>query len=201
MTRLSPEERKTLEAYKIIAFDRNTTHGNPDFWRPEFEKFRGLLPQGLILDIGCGAGRDALLFEQEKYKYIGVDLSEDMLRQARIIAPTSIFLSMNMYNLGFAKHSFDGFWAAASLLHVPKNNIRDILAEIRRVVKSNGIGFISLKYGVEEKMVLESSGTERFFSFYTLNEFIFILVENGFDLLEFQQSRNYVWLTYLVKVL
>ncbi len=197
---LSPEEEKNMEAYKTIALDRNTTHGNPDFWRPEFEKFRELLPQGLILDVGCGAGRDAILFKEAQYKYVGIDLSEDMLAAARKVAINMNFLPMNICNLGFADHSFDGFWAAASLLHVPKNNIRKILADIKRVVKPGGTGFVTLKYGLEEKVVPEPSGTERFFSFYTQREFWYILAENGFEVLEGDQNRNNVWLTYLVKI-
>lgn len=207
---LSPEEQKTLEAYKIISKGRNKTHANPDFWRPEFEKFRKLLPTGKVVDIGCGGGRDALLFTQFKeYEYTGTDISEDMLLGAKELVPQANFQTMDMYNLDFAPQSLDGFWAAASLLHIPKRNLATVLQEIKRVTKPKGIGFIAIKEGNGEKMVQGTlEGDERFFSFYNDEGFSKSLEDNGFTILERNRDmREYnppknltVWLLYFVRV-
>ena len=52
---------------------------------------------------------------------------------------------MDFYKLNFPSGSFDGFWASASLLHIPKNKIHQVLSDIKNIIKPNGIGFISLK--------------------------------------------------------
>ena len=206
---LSPEELKTLEAYKTLGQTRNKTYANPDFWRSEFEKFNKLLPFGRVIDIGCGGGRDALLFTEAGYSYVGVDLSEEMLAGAKELVPDADFRKMDMYNLSFPADSFDGFWAAASLLHIPKRNVAKVLEQIKNVVRSGGIGFFSVKEGEDERMVKSSlEGDERFFAFYQESEFLKLLQENGFeviehsrDMREYNPSRNLtVWLLYLVKV-
>src|SRR3989338_8476086 len=206
---LSPEEQKTLEAYKTIAQTRNKTHGNPDFWRSEFEKFSKLLPVGKVIDIGCGGGRDAVLFTDAGYDYIGVDLSEEMLVGARELLSNADFRQMDMYSLDFQPDSFDGFWAAASLLHIPKRNVAKVLEQIKKTVKSGGIGFFAVKEGDDERMVKGSlKGDERFFAFYKEEEFLKLLQENRFEVLEYKRDmREYnppknltVWLLYFVKV-
>jgi ubiquinone/menaquinone biosynthesis C-methylase UbiE len=206
---LSPEEIKTQEAYKRIAGSRNKTHANPEFWRLELEQFKKLLLSGKVLDVGCGGGRDALLLKSEGYQYVGVDLSAEMLAQAKELIPDADFRQMDMYSLDFPAGSFDGFWAAASLLHIPKRNVTSALSEIKRVVKSGGIGFIAIKEGDGEKVVQGSfDWDERFFAFYHDDEFQDVLKKNSFEILEHSRStfdykppKNLtVWLVYFVKV-
>src|SRR3989344_1037404 len=206
---LSPEEQKTLEAYRTIAQTRNKTHGNPDFWRSEFEMFNKLLSAGRVVDIGCGGGRDAILFTDAGYDYIGIDLSEDMLMRARELLPNADLRKMDMYSLDFPPHSFNGFWAAASLLHIPKMNVVKVFQQIKNIVKSGGVGFFAVKEGEDERMVKGSlEGDERFFAFYKEDEFLKLLQENGYEVLEHSRDmREYnppknltVWLLYFVKV-
>ena len=51
-----------------------------------------------VIDIGCGAGRDAAVFVERGYDYIGVDLSEGMLKVAAERAPTGTFRQMDFLN-------------------------------------------------------------------------------------------------------
>ncbi len=206
---LSPEELKTLKSYKKIAKARQKKCADPNFWRSEFEKFRKLLPSGKVVDIGCGSGRDALLFTQGGYEYIGIDLSKEMLAGAKKLVPNADFQKMDMYAMNFPSQNFDGFWAAASLLHIPKRNVGKVLQEIKRVIKSGGIGFFAMKEGKGEKMVQGPyKEDERFFSFWQEDEFLKILQENGFEVLEHtKDAREYnppknitIWLLYFVRV-
>ncbi len=209
---LTLEETKTLESYKKIAGRRNKTHADPNFWKPEFDVFKKLLPQGgQIIDIGCGAGRDALMFANSRFfNYVGIDLSDEMLAAARELVPRIHLLKMNMYDLEFPPGIFDGFWAAASLLHIPKKNVRTVLNQIKKVVKPGGTGFIALKKGDGERMVRgQSEDDERFFAFYQDGEFSEILESNGFKILQHQMVTpdhklhkiRSEWLTYFVTVL
>ena len=132
-----------------------------------------------------------------------------MLAGAKELIPDADFRKMNMYNLSFPAGSFDGFWAAASLLHIPKRNVATVLEQIKKVVKYGGVGFFAVKEGEDERMVKGSvEGDERFFAFYKEDEFLKLLQENGFEVLEhsrdmreYNPSRNLtVWLLYFVKV-
>ncbi|MBU4380639.1 class I SAM-dependent methyltransferase [Candidatus Parcubacteria bacterium] len=83
-------------------------------------------------------------------------------------------------------------------MHIPKNTIDKALQIIRTQIKPNGIGFISLKAGADER---EDSETGRWFSYYSLKEFKKLLEKNGFEVIK-QKTRKGErdwWLCYWVK--
>ena len=177
--------QETIETYNKSAKQMSKTHSDLNFWQPEFEKFASLLPGKEVIDIGCGWGRDAQLFIKSGYNYLGIDLSQKMIEQAKRLTPNAQFLKMNMYSLDLPNHHFDGIWAVASLLHIPKKNLEEALKEIRRIVKPGGIGFFTMKEGEGEKMVFRSKSKDGlFFAYCQLNEFSDALTNTGFDVLE-----------------
>ena len=84
------------------------------------------------------------------------------------------------------KSKFDGIFAQAVLLHVPKNNIKKVLGNLLELLKSNGYIYIAVKKvnegQIEEQVIKENDygyEYERFFSFYTLDEMRGYLEEFG----------------------
>ncbi len=102
--------------------------------------------------------------------------------------------------MDFPKATFDGFWTAATLLHVPKNRIKDAFRNLKRVTKNGGIGFISLIEGEGESIEKQ---TGRFFSYYTENELTQILKNEGIQIIEAGKKRqdftNTTWLMFFVR--
>lgn len=213
---LSSQELQTLASYEEIAAERAKHRSNAMWWNTAYHYLTTFVPTGYILDIGCAHGRDALLFKQvNTHRYVGIDISPAMLTLACLHAPQSVFIRMNMHAMAFKSASFDGFWAAASLLHIPKYAVPSVLGEIRRVMKTGAIGFIALKEGEGEEMVIGSlRGDNRFYAFYHLEEFERILIENGFEvIMTHRDLREYdrhhanlhmepnAWLTFFARVL
>jgi len=202
------EETITQETYNRIAEKWAREHSDVDYFRKEFEKFSQLLPRGKILDVGCGWGRDSNLFESTDYEYTGVDYSKGLLEIAKANFPQVKFVEGNILDLPFEENEFDGFWAAASLLHIPKEKIHKALAEIKRVVKKRGFGFIALKKGEGEKMVTDDKrdGDEqdqRFFAYWQKDEFENVLQKAGFEVLdsiEHPASEKTTWIAFFVKI-
>ena len=78
------------------------------------------------------------------------------------------------------EETFDGVWACASLLHLPKLELPDILSKFYRALKSGGVMYASFKYGDKEE---ERLG--RFFSDYHLEEIEKVFTKDaGFELIE-----------------
>lgn len=122
---------------------------------------------------------------QQGYQYIGIDISEGMIAEAIRRHPKAIFLQQSLYALDFPKNSFDGFWSACSLLHIPKDRIDAVLSSIKQILKPGAIGFISIKQGTKFlKKDWHKTGNERFFTYYEKDEFIKILSRSGFEILE-----------------
>lgn len=90
--------------------------------------------QPIVADIGCGTGRDIKYLLSKGAQAAGIDISIAMLLEAKKIIPSGNLSLMNMMNLGFPSNAFDGVWAIASILHIPKSNFRTVFHEIIRIL-------------------------------------------------------------------
>lgn len=87
----------------------------------------------LILDLGCGGGRQYLT---QFGDVVGVDISLQSLQNARAIYTLTIH--SNAYNLPFLDNSFDMVCSFGLIGHVPLENKGELLSEIYRVMKEGG---------------------------------------------------------------
>lgn len=125
------------------------------------DEFLNLLEEGdTILDLGCGSGRDSLAFYELGYDVTAMDASEEMCKLAEIHSGLEV-LNLSFEEMDF-DNVFDGIWACASLLHVPKAELPDILTKIARALKDKGILYMSFKLGD-----FEGFKGERYFCGYT----------------------------------
>ncbi len=203
---LTPEEKLTVNSYNRNAREWINTHSDVNFHLKNLAQFKKHLPGGKILEIGCAGGRDAKMLIEAGYDYVGTDITEGFIEVARKNLPQAKFYQRSVYDLQFPDNKFDGFWASATLLHIPKSRIGEALKELHRVTRKNGVGFISLKQGMEQKVIRDDKGDmSRFFSFYFPRVFNKILKNNGFEILKIRkqkdQKTNTIWLIYLVRVL
>lgn len=109
-------------------------------------KFLALLPPGAaILELGCGAGADSAEMLARGYDVTPTDGSPEMAEVA------SRRLGRQVRTLLFddldAAAVYDGIWANACLLHVPRDQLANVLARIRRALKAGGAFYASYKSG------------------------------------------------------
>ena len=131
-------------------------------------RFTKHLPShALILDFGCGSGRDTKAFLEERFQVEAIDGSEELCKKAS--AYTGIQVEQMLFNDLNETDKYDGIWANATLLHLPKAELKDVLQKLEKALKPNGILFASFKYGT-----FEGIRTERYYTDFTkdtLNEF------------------------------
>lgn len=116
-----------------------------------YDKFIRYLPvEGNVLDVGCGSGRDSLFFKKCGYNVTAVDASIEMCQRATVLIGQSV-QQMKFEDISFENH-YDGVWACASLLHVDKTSIKDILERLVKSLVPNGVLYASWKYGIGERV-------------------------------------------------
>jgi SAM-dependent methyltransferase len=162
----------TIDSYNKTA-DAYAKNVENLFLEEEIEKFLSYLPKAsLILDAGCGSGRDAKLFTGRGYNVIGIDLSDKLLKIASKNAPKAEFKLMDITNLDFPEDYLDGVWSNASLLHILKSEIPKTLDGIYKNLKKDGILFICTKEGTGEAILPDQryDGLEKFWSLFQMDE-------------------------------
>jgi SAM-dependent methyltransferase len=205
--KLNPEELTTLDAYEQHGDVWAQTRGNAVYYPEQIDRMRELIPQGKILDIGSGTGRDAELLTQQGYDCVGVDISDKLLAIARARLPQVPFVKQSLYELDFP-YKFDGFWAAAVLVHVPKHRMPEALDSISSVLKKEAAGFVTVKDvydGVEDEIeeyeVSPGHVMKRFYSYWRKNEFEQQLQTSNFKVVDYYRpvADTRMWHCYFVR--
>ena len=101
-----------------------------------------------ILDLGCGLGRHSIYFAKSNFNVTATDLSKDAIEyldkykhEENLEINTVI---ADMLSLPFEDNSFDAVFAFHSISHTDSKGIKEILSEIRRVLRPDGAVFLTM---------------------------------------------------------
>jgi len=136
--------------YDVIASEFNPSRANPWF---EFEIYKELLQEGdRVLDLGCGNGRLLESLDDRKIKYVGMDVSQELLNEAskkfkvkKKLKSKFNFKKGSFMDIPYKSPYFDKIISVAAFHHVPSREYRlQALAEMKRVLKKDGTLVISV---------------------------------------------------------
>ena len=151
------EWQKQIEgAYDEGAAGYDKSWQAPYEWLQESrDNFVSNVKQGsVVLDLGCGTGLDSKWLTEQNYRVIGSDVSRNMLKYARRRCPTVPFFLSDLSMLDLPKDSFEAIWFSYVLLHIPRNEVDDLLKRIKNWLIKGGVLFLSTSLG-------EFSGEEK----------------------------------------
>ena len=132
----------------------------------------------LILDFGCGSGRDTKCFLDRGYSLEAIDGSVEMCKAASQY--TGIEVKQMLFQELHALEKYDGIWACSSILHLTAVELKDVLKKMSLALKDNGIAYVSFKYGT-----FEGERDGRYFTDMTETTFAKVLeAVNSFDIEE-----------------
>ncbi len=194
--------RQTRPIYDQIAADfaAQTMQVSPGLSASAQQFAAALPPQARLLDLGCGPGRDLAFFAAHALRTFGLDLSRGMLRLAKRTT-SSALMQGDMLALPLPCAALDGIWCCAALLHLPHNLATPALQEMRRVLRTGGLLFLSVKEGQGEGMEADPTNPwpARFYARYTMEEMAGLLQSNGFVISEqtSDQAPHTHWLRFL----
>lgn len=110
------------------------------------KEFTDRLREGAaILDFGCGSGRDAKTFLDQGYVVEAVDGSSELCKLASEY--TGIEVKQMLFQQLEETEKYDGIWACSSILHLPVDDLVDVMRKMTAALKAGGIIYTSFKYG------------------------------------------------------
>jgi ubiquinone/menaquinone biosynthesis C-methylase UbiE len=172
------DPHRTIDTYDRLAAEYAARAVHP--LEREIARFLDLVGgQRRVVDVGCGAGQYACRLAVRGAWAVALDRSSGMLEQA-VAAGTPRPLQADMCHLPLPSAAFDGCFACASLLHLPRAQAPAALTEFRRVLGPAGVLYLSLKLGTGEEWVCLGERGERFFVYYLPAEIDRMLVRTGF---------------------
>ncbi|NUP17960.1 MAG: methyltransferase domain-containing protein [Streptomyces sp.] len=182
---LAPME-ETVLAYDSAAesYARRTASFAPGSALPgEIDELAGTV-DGVVLDAGAGAGRDALRFAQQGKHVLALDASASLLSHAPVHDRTLPVLG-DVRSLPLPAHCVAAVWCSAVLLHLPAEEFLRSLQEFHRVLRPGGVSQISVKEG-EGHVALPMAGhgsPRRHFYFYRVDRLRSLAEKSGFEVL------------------
>jgi len=174
-----------------------------------------------ILDVWCGNARFLSVLKEKKIKFINylwVDLSKNLLFEAKKIHPKDEFLELDMLDLDKIKDKkFDYIFFIASFHHLDNFEKRqEVLRQVYNLLKkwwfvfmtnwalNSELNFIKYKNSIIKNSTNEFWSLdynikiweyERYYHCFSLKELESLFIENNFEIIEnreFENKRNFV---------
>lgn len=111
-----------------------------------------------VIDAGCGTGRLAPLLVEHGLEYTGVDGSSGMLDVARALHPDLPFRVGDLAELPAEDASVDGVLAWYSIIHTASWDLRTVMLEFRRVLRTGGFLLLGFQSGEGERHISSAYG-------------------------------------------
>jgi ubiquinone/menaquinone biosynthesis C-methylase UbiE len=178
------ETDETIATYDVYAAGYAAL--NDSYKNERLMRFADLIGDGLILDAGCGTGRDANEFKNRGCKVLALDLSAQM---ARLTCDRGVpAVQGDLRSLPFGDESVSGVWMNASLLHVPRIFAGEVVGEAARILVSGGLINLEVKEGEGTTFDRTPAGRRHFTMFSEL-EVLDLLRRAGFGSCEVDPEK------------
>ncbi|MDK2743377.1 MAG: class I SAM-dependent methyltransferase [Nitrospira sp.] len=155
----------------------------------------------MLLDLGCGAGQDARYLTKQGHRVIGLDRTMPLLQFATRQSPFVPLVLADIRALPIRADSIDGIWAAASLIHLPKRSMTDVLVTLHRLVRPEGFFAATLTYGRLSRVKRTGWMPGRYFARWRKDELARTLCRAGWTVLSMRvvnnQERKGRWLNVI----
>ncbi|MEP7293051.1 MAG: class I SAM-dependent methyltransferase [Chloroflexota bacterium] len=138
--------------------------------------------KGIVCDLGCGPGQVARYLHDHGVSAFGIDLSPEMIANARKAHPELEFQQGDMRALPLPDDSLAGISAFYSIIHIPRADVTSMLKEMRRVLQPGAPLLLAFHQGDEVRHFEELWGQPVLldFIFFERTEMEGYLREAGF---------------------
>ncbi len=136
-------------------------------------------PPFVLLDLGCGPGRDLAHFKSLGHEAVGLDGALRFVEMAREATGCEV-LHQSFLALDLPAARFHGVFANASLFHVPTQELPRVLRELHAALADGGVLFASNPRGQDT----EGFNGARYGAYHSLESWRALVTAAGFSEIE-----------------
>ena len=208
------------KVYDVIAESFDSTRKYP--WKEVSEFIEKIPSSDLVLDLGSGNGRHTKLLSKQSRGTIGLDISFNILKLSIQKELDGISRDINLVNsdavkLPFKDNVFDKLISIAVIHHLEtKDNRKNVLSEIFRILKRDGLAQIScwlkshprflkddlrdvVQAGKKDVIVpwtlKNGEKISRYYYLFDIDEIETLAKNVGFSIIESKESNHNLFLT------
>jgi ubiquinone/menaquinone biosynthesis C-methylase UbiE len=111
-----------------------------------------------VADVGCGTGATTRILRDLGLAPTGIDLSPNMIDQARRRAPDLEFSVGSMTELDLSDACVGGVCAWYSTIHVPDSHLPMTFGEFHRVLAPGGVALLAFQVGDQPRHLTDAFG-------------------------------------------
>ncbi len=143
---------------------------------------RALAPGASVLDVGCGPAQDTTYLASRGFHATGFDALPEFLLWARTRDQTLCLVQGTFLALPFRPSSFGATWAAASLIHAPKRDVRFALRALRTITQPGGLLAATFVHGTASGVLTHGWLPGRYLSRWTKDELAAVVRRAGWTI-------------------
>ena len=160
-----------------------------------------LIPKpGKILEIGSGAGRNAIDIQKRGYDITCTDALQEFVDLLRRNGLEASLLDALKDNFG---HDYDMIFANGVLVHFTPDETENVLKKVYASLKNDGIFAFSVKQGEGSEWTSEKLGEPRFFHYWQPEPLKQLVEFQGFEWLAMLEGKtslqNTSWLYIIAR--
>ena len=197
------ELNKIARAYDTVAKEYAEAFAGEHEKKPKDQEILHRFSQEIegrrpVWDFGCGPGQTTRYLKNLGIEISGLDLSEKILKQARLIHPDIHFRKGNILELEFEDDSIAGVAAFYAIVHFTEEQAEMFFDEVFRVLQPGGLFLFTYHIGEDTIRIEEFLGKkiDIDFMFFTTDFISRCLKKIGFEKIEIIEREPYPEVEY-----
>ena len=151
----------TIDTYNKSAVNFQNKFMDMDLYNSTYDKFCNLIEKqnASVFEIACGPGNITkyLLSKRPEFKIVGIDLSAEMIKLARINNPTAEFLLMDCRDIYKINNKYDAIMCGFCFPYLSKKECAKMIRDMFSILNINGVVYISAMEGDYNKSGYEKT--------------------------------------------
>lgn len=184
---IAHELAKTYDSIAEVYDSKTFQFGEAE--QKQYQRLFELLRPGhsnVVIDFGCGPGRDVPFWQERNFQYTGVDVSEKFLDIGTRRTPDATFLHNDCISVDLPPNSAALAIHNSSLQHIPRVSLDAALQKAFDTLEPGGVFYCHYRSGQGESLSISTEyglPISRFIALYTEEEMEAALRRVGFDVI------------------